>query len=52
MTVKEFREKLSLYEDFREISMINIVGDVCEPEVQLNPLNGRIQIYGGKEYDS
>ena len=52
MTVKEFKEILSQYEDSREISTLNIVGDPCEPCTQLNPLNGRIQIYGGKEYDS
>ena len=43
---------LSRYEDSREISILNIVGDVCEPNLQLNPLNEMIQIYGGKEYDS
>lgn len=52
MTVKEFKEMLSQYEDSREISMLNIVGDICEPHTQLNPLNERIQIYGGKEYDN
>lgn len=52
MTIKEFKEKLSQYEDSREISITNIVDDPCEPEIQLNPFNGRIQIYGGKEYDS
>lgn len=52
MTVKEFKEILSQYADSREVSMLNIVGDVCEPQIQLNPLNGRIQIYGGKEYDN
>lgn len=52
MTVKEFKDMLSRYEDSREISITNIVGDSCEPEIQLNPFNGKIQIYGGKEYDS
>ena len=52
MTVKEFKEMLSQHEDSREISMLNIVGDTCEPYIQLNPLNGRIQIYGGKEYNN
>lgn len=52
MKVWEFKEILSQYEDSREISITNIVGDPCEPEVLLNPSNGRIQIYGGKEYDS